>query len=428
LGFVILLAPACGKKGPPLAPIVRIPTAVENIRTERVGSDVYVTLTIPEQNIDKSTPADVARVDVYAVTSTTPPSRGEFLAQASRVAQVPVIPLLDDGSVKPATDGAPQVGAAQGTMITVHDALTPDQLVPKPPIAPARPARGAARAAVPLVNETATAGPPLPQRFYMAIAFSERGRPGPPGAVADVPLAWLPPPPTLLAPTPQGDEVIVSWEPSGGPLGFVLDNALPIEPPPFDQIADTTDTKPLASDVPPGPTRYNVYRADPPDRDRAAAPPWSASHPTPLNAEPLLETTFSDPAQFGQTQCYVVRALRGAPGAEVEGEPSEPQCVTPVDTVPPAPPSNLRATSQEGSISLIWDPNTELDLAGYLVLRGEAGSATLQPLNDAPLVQPQYTDRAVVPGTRYVYAVVAVDDAPMPNRSGESNREEATAR
>ena len=426
LGLVAISVAACGKKGPPLAPVVRIPTAVDNIRTDRVGADVYITLTIPEQNIDKSKPADVARVDVFAVTSTIPPARGEFLPQASRVAQVPVIPLLEDGSVKPSTDGAPQGGASQGTMITIHDTLTPDQLVPKPPIAPARSTRGAQRLD-PRPTELPGSAPPLPQRFYMAIAFSERGRPGPPGALADVPLAWLPPPPTVFAPMPQGEDVIVTWEPSGGVLGFVLDNPLPIEPPPFDQIADATDTKPLASDVPPGPTRYNVYRVDP-SEVAAAAPTWSASRPTPLNAEPLHVTSFVEPAEFGKQRCYVVRAVRGVPGSEIEGDASAPQCVTAVDTVPPAAPANLRATASEGGITLIWDPNTELDLAGYLVLRGEAGGATLQPLTDAPLVQPRYTDRAVVPGTRYVYAVVAVDDAPMPNRSGESNREEATAR
>jgi hypothetical protein len=121
--------------------------------------------------------------------------------------------------------------------------------------------------------------------------------------------------------------------------------------------------------------------------------------------------------------------VRGAPGAWVEGDAAEPQCVMPVDTVAPAPPTNLTYTSSEGAIALIWDANTELDLAGYLVLRGEAGSATLQPLTDAPLREPRYTDRTVVPGTRYVYAVVAVDNhTPQPNRSEESNRVEETAR
>jgi hypothetical protein len=425
----------CGKKGPPLAPIVRIPDGVVSIRAERVGSDVYVTLTVPAQNIDKSKPAAVTHVDVYGVTATDRPASGQFLAQASRVAQFPVIPLLDDGSVKAAADGSAPVGASQNEAITIHDALTPEQLVPKPPVAPARTTRGtppkrpAPRTELaPEETETVPSGPPAPQRFYMAIAFSDRGRPGPPGAVAGIPLTWLPPPPTVSA-TAEGDQVTVTWEPSGGALGFVLDEALPIEAPPFDDITAPVDKVALASDVPPGPTRYNVYRADPSGSDTATSAPLNVLRPAPLNPEPLDTLTFTEPAEFGQRQCYVVRAVRGARGAPVEGDASEPQCVMPDDTVPPAPPANLRATPSAGAITLIWDPNTELDLAGYLVLRGEAGSATLQPLTTAPLVQPRYTDQTVVAGTRYVYAVVAIDDhKPEPNRSAESERVEETAR
>jgi len=44
----------CGKKGPPLTPIVRVPAAVENLATRRVGNDVYVTFTVPKANIDAS--------------------------------------------------------------------------------------------------------------------------------------------------------------------------------------------------------------------------------------------------------------------------------------------------------------------------------------------------------------------------------------
>src|ERR1051325_8159172 len=54
---------ACGKKGPPLAPFVHIPAAIDKISAERVGSDVYVKVIVPAQNIDASKPADVARVD-----------------------------------------------------------------------------------------------------------------------------------------------------------------------------------------------------------------------------------------------------------------------------------------------------------------------------------------------------------------------------
>jgi hypothetical protein len=39
-----------------------------------------------------------------------------------------------------------------------------------------------------------------------------------------------------------------------------------------------------------------------------------------------------------------------------------------------------------------------------------------------------YKDAAVTPGTRYVYAIVAVDGASPPNSSDQSARVEETAR
>ena len=53
---------------------------------------------------------------------------------------------------------------------------------------------------------------------------------------------------------------------------------------------------------------------------------------------------------------------------------------------PPAAPKDLRAVAEEGAVSLVWDPNTEADLGGYLVLRGEvAAGGTLQPLTPQPI-------------------------------------------
>ena len=62
---------ACGKKGPPLAPFVRVPAAVATIAPQRVGNDVYVSFTVPDTNVDGQKPADIGAVEVYAVTSRT---------------------------------------------------------------------------------------------------------------------------------------------------------------------------------------------------------------------------------------------------------------------------------------------------------------------------------------------------------------------
>jgi fibronectin type 3 domain-containing protein len=113
-------------------------------------------------------------------------------------------------------------------------------------------------------------------------------------------------------------------------------------------------------------------------------------------------------------------------GTDVVGPPSPKTCVFLKDTFPPAAPKALAVIPLPGVINLSWDANTEKDLAGYHVLRGEAPGDTLRPITTAPVAAATYRDETVTPGTRYVYAVVAVDRAG--NQSPESNRQEETAR
>jgi hypothetical protein len=104
-------------------------------------------------------------------------------------------------------------------------------------------------------------------------------------------------------------------------------------------------------------------------------------------------------------------------------------CVRPIDIFPPAPPAAPALVAGEGAISLIWEASSELDLGGYLILRGEPGDATLQPLTPSPIPDTSFRDATVTPGKRYVYAIVAVDNrVPLGNVSAPSERVEETAR
>src|SRR5215208_4253606 len=69
LTMACALSTACGKKGPPLLPFVRQPKAAEITSARRVGNDVYLTVTVPTANVDDSTPASVAHIQVLAVTA-----------------------------------------------------------------------------------------------------------------------------------------------------------------------------------------------------------------------------------------------------------------------------------------------------------------------------------------------------------------------
>jgi len=457
---LVLVAGAigCGKKGPPLPPIVHIPEAVDQLTTRRVGNDVLLTLTVPAENVDKTQPADIGKIDIYAYTGTTPPPRAQFLNASTLVATIPVEPPPPEEieaakkanastrTRKPSSSGKPQpagqpsraneprsssggADAIQGAAVTVRDHLTPDALAAQPlPAVPttSRPRRPPVSSLAVTVKEG-----PL-RRFYLAVPFSPRGRPGPPSMVAEVPLTAIPDAPLDLEAAVAADAVSLSWEPSGGLIGFLLERALPIESSPIDEPPGSTETtEPPPSDLPPGPTRYNVYREIEPLADAPATPaPDPLAAMAPLNAAPLTVLTFSDPvtALDGRRRCYTVRAIRGIEPTVVEGEPSSPVCVNPSDDFPPAAPVNVDALADGGAIVISWEPNNEADLAGYVILRGEAGDATLTPLSGTVIAEPRYVDRDVRSGVRYVYAVQAIDThLPTPNVSAESERVEATA-
>ena len=114
---------------------------------------------------------------------------------------------------------------------------------------------------------------------------------------------------------------------------------------------------------------------------------------------------------------------------QVESEPSETVCKVPVDLDPPAKVTGLSATEEGGAITLRWEPNGEEDLGGYLVLRREVGSDTLQKLTLEPLTRTSYTDSSVMSGRMYIYVVQAVDKRiPLPNVSDPEETPIITAR
>lgn len=425
-----LTVAACGKKGPPLAPIVHVPAAVDKASARRIGNDIYVTLGIPVQNIDSSMPADVSRVDLYGATSLTPPPVARFFEIASRVASIDVQPPPPADTGAPAPPPQRTDLPAQGTTVTLRDALSAEALQPK--TLAATPSRTTTPTPPSAIGLAPAPAPAFPRRYYVAVAVSERGRQGPPGILLEVPLPPLPDPPEALTFSSTEDEITIAWEPSGGIVGFLFDKPVAPETAPVDEPPGAERPGTPADALPEGPTRYNVYRA--PASDQAATSQANANVAVapaePINPAPLTQLSFSDssPFQFGQERCYTVRAVRGAGSSLVVSAPSALGCITPVDTYAPQAPTGLYALAADGVISLSWEPNGEADLGGYVVLRGRAGDATLQPLADGPVKETRYTDRDVMAGVRYVYAVRAVDMQPRPNISGESNRVEETAR
>src|SRR5205085_2745136 len=96
----------------------------------------------------------------------------------------------------------------------------------------------------------------------------------------------------------------------------------------------------------------------------------------PLNAEPIVATTFTDTKfQYGVGYVYVVRALSQGANGLIESADSQPLRFTPVDTFAPAAPEPVTVASANGVISLFWPSAPERDVIGYNVYRAEAADA-----------------------------------------------------
>lgn len=399
-------------RGDPLPPQVIAPGRPGRLTAERFGQQVYVRLTVPRNNRDGARPADVDRIEIYALTAPAAAGRpempiDEWIDAAALVATLPVAAPEADGddadgrgAAAPPADGPIY---AQGDRVTVVEQLTPGVMEPAPVDGVDRDGRGAAA-----VGPLAGAPPPRPpQRTYVALAVSSRGRASRPSRRESAPMGPAPDPPGAPSVTYDEGRIAFEWPPPAAARGAVQQAArgrtLPSEPVP----------------PPPPPLRYQVYDVtDPP-------PDGAPRVPDPLHRSPRRRTSYVNRnVTFGVERCFAVRAVAALGDLDVRSEPSASTCVEFVDTFPPAAPAGLVAVAGGGVVSLAWTAGEEDDVAGYRVLRGRGPDpdAPLDLLTAEPIAATTYRDAAVEAGVSYVYAVQAVDDAEPPNVGPPSER------
>ncbi|MEW5975154.1 MAG: hypothetical protein AB1898_05030 [Acidobacteriota bacterium] len=147
------------------------------------------------------------------------------------------------------------------------------------------------------------------------------------------------------------------------------------------------------------PSHYHVYRSELP-----GARVRQKLTPAPIDESKFLDTTIV----LGKTYYYIVRPVTHTPSGWVEGPESGEEEVTNVDVYPPKAPQEPTAISNGQAVSLVWVPNTEPDIAGYLVFRSsEEGS--YQRLTPDLITTASYLDKSVEAGKIYTYRIRAVD-------------------
>jgi hypothetical protein len=393
---------ACGKKGPPLAPLRPVPGPVTELKARRAGHEVRFTFKVPLENADKTTPVSIDRLEVYAVTVSAGadvPANRDLLTPKYLIATIPVRPAAPEGEAAEPEPGTPEKKAdprpAPGEEATFVEELNEAKMKPQVVALPvkSRPDRTAKTtttaiaAAWTAAMAAAAKELPVAKRVYVIRGRSSRGQAGQAADRVTLPLTPLPAAPTDVTVTFTETSVGVTWM-----------------PPPVEGVLEAFAPPPV----------YNLY---------------AGTGTAPLNPAPLTVPSFERPGvSFGSEECFVVRSAVVTGNLTIESPASPPACVTPADTFAPAAPKGFTAVAAEGAVNLFWDANTESDLAGYLVLRGEVPGDTLAAITPTPITSTTYSDKTATPGRRYIYVVVAVDSATPPNTSPQSNRVEETAR
>ena len=351
--LVMLATAACGKKGPPLPPLLLLPAPPPELTAVRRGSQVDLSFRIPRENTDRSTPADLSRVEIYALTASGAVSADDVVRRGAPVGTLLVEKPKDPDEPEPKksapekpapTRPAPEShGRSQGDSATFSDVLT-----------------GA---------DDADA-----HRTYVAVGYTQRGRRGPLSARVAVPL--VPPPAAPPQPDIAYDEkaITVSWasvpDSDSGPYSYSVYRrgtsspvtTSPIPEPTFTDTAVVWEQE-RCYDVRAGSTLEDVrvegaaspVRCVTPRDTFAPATPdglvsvasegavsliWSpnrepdlagyfvlraiapATELTPVSATPITDTNFKDTVPGGARVTYAVQAVDKA------GNRSEPSNAT----------------------------------------------------------------------------------------------------
>jgi predicted small lipoprotein YifL len=417
LGIVVVCSLAsCGKKGPPLPPLVKIPAPPADFKAERRDSDVKMQFAVPSANTDGSKPANIQRIDVYGFTGPSTVNDDQLLKLGTRVASLPVkAPRDPDDIVEPGeTDEAPaepdleSQGLDQGALAQLEDPLTPAAFrtiaVPRDKH---KPAASEARVTGPLAETPSS----VPWRIYVAVGVNKSGHGRSYSKRLLIPLVPAPRPPSDARISYNETAIALTWTPSTSGAQIQPAASGGLLPARFFGLELPTFT-------------YLVYDVSPSSAAGSANTATVAEIRLTNEAvrDPKYEDTRMD---WGATRCYTVRTVETIGGLEIQSEGLPPRCETLKDTFPPAAPRDLQAISGEGRVDLIWEPSNEKDLAGYVVLRGGSPTDKLEPITPVPIQVPTFTD-TVQAGVRFWYAVQAIDKAG--NVSPPSDRKNEAAR
>lgn len=214
--------------------------------------------------------------------------------------------------------------------------------------------------------------------FYAVSVLNGRGRSAGISNLVNVPAVTTPLPPADFRGEVTAEGITLHWIP-------------------LSHLAETRDVHRV----------YRVYRRE-----------ASGTLDTIVGEAPLDASQLTDHS-FDWEKTYLYRAtivtfihLPAEPEREFESDDTPPVRVFAHDIFPPAVPTGLQAAfsgvGQQPFIDLIWTPDNEADLAGYIVYRREADGEPKR-INSQSVKTPSFRDANVLSGHTYIYSVSAID-------------------
>ncbi|HZM71366.1 MAG TPA: fibronectin type III domain-containing protein [Candidatus Cryosericum sp.] len=382
------MSSACGKKGPPLAPVRIGPAPPGQLRVRQIGPEVVLSAVLPGTRNDHSRLGPDAAVRVLRLQSTgtlRPEAVSErYLVQQFQKQAATIASLTGEDLRRSLVRGRFVFGDGEVAKATA----------------------------------TAEGAPP---RFLYALQIVEgKNSRSPLRVPTQIEIGSPPPAPVDLRAEAAEGAVRLEWTPGAGPAAAAApESAGQVTPP---------DTSPPGGQEPPAgqapgagqppaaaapPTRgFNVYRKEAGD---------SAVPEDPLNPKPLAQPSFVDTTfRYDVGYVYFVRAVDSPKGTLRESVASPPVEVRPHDRFAPAAPTGLAVAVEGAVIRVYWFPNAEPDLAGYRVYRRTTKEKEPVRIGETPATETSFIDPGTVPGVRYHYSVSAVDGADPVNESPRS--------
>lgn len=186
---------ACGKKGPPLPPLVLLPNPPGDAAVIRRAERVDLTFRVPSANTDRSAPADLTHIDIYAWTVPGQVSGEQVVQRGTKVGTILVNTPKDPDAPEPKTPAPKGPGLDQNDLATFSEVLPTG------------------------VDSTA-------YRAYVAVGFNARGRRGALSPTLAVPLMPAPAPPAAPRITYDEKAVVLEWTPvaaaEGQPVAYAV--------------------------------------------------------------------------------------------------------------------------------------------------------------------------------------------------------------